>query len=184
MPDLSAFTIWFDVLLLLVPLLVAMFLVYKLILPRKPKLGLGILAGMGALGAFFLQRKLKKAFAVEDKLSEFNDNYARFKEIQKRRQEAVTANQQVIKVLEERRKKLEQNAEKYRSELQLIDAELKDRLALNEKLIHDAQSFLASAKERSAQRKKLLTQDPPPAAPSSKASDSDIEIDGYRLFEE
>ena len=182
--DFSSLKIWLDVALLIIPLLVGMFLVYKLVLPKNPKLGLGILAGMGAIGAFLVHRKLKKAFAVEDKLAEFNENYAQFKEIQKRRQEAVTANQQVIKVLEERKKKLEKNADKYRTELQLIDAELKDRLALNEKLIHDAESFVSTVKERSAQRKKLLSTDLPAENATDDSAQGDIEINGFRLIEE
>lgn len=184
MLDFNSLRVWLDVVLILLPLLVAAILVYKLVLPKHAKLGLGILAGMSALGAFLVHRKLKKAFAVEDKLAEFNEDYARFKEIQKRRQQAVTANQQVIKVLEERRQKLSKEAEKYKTELQLIDAELKDRLALNEKLINDAASFVASAKERSERRKKLLSSDLPPKKEAPGDEKKDIEIDGYRLIEE
>ncbi len=178
--DLSSIRIWLDLLLLLLPLLVAMWLVYKLVLPKNPKLGLGILSGLGLIGAFLTQRKLKKAFAVEDKLSEFNENYARFKEIQKRRHQAVTANRRVIKVLEAQRQKLAKNAEKYKTELQLIDAELKDRLKLNEALINNAEEFVTTVKARSAARKRLLQDvNQPPAS-----SGSDIEIDGHRLIEE
>lgn len=184
MLDFNSLRVWLDVALLLLPLLIAAVLIYKLVLPKHPKLGLGILAGMSAIGAFLVHRKLKKAFAVEDKLAEFNEDYAKFKEIQKRRQQAVTANQQVIKVLEKQREKLAKDAEKYKTELQLIDAELKDRLALNEKLIKDAESFVASAKERSERRKKLLTSDLPPVAETPDAEKKDIEIDGFRLIEE
>lgn len=104
MLDFNSLRVWLDVVLILLPLLVAAILVYKLVLPKHAKLGLGILAGMSALGAFLVHRKLKKAFAVEDKLAEFNEDYARFKEIQKRRQQAVIANQQVIKSLKSARR--------------------------------------------------------------------------------
>ena len=184
MIDLSALKVWLDILLILIPFLIAMILVYKLVIPKKPKIGLGILAGLGAIGAFLVHRKLKKAFAVEDKLSEFNENYAHFKEIQKRRQEAVTANQQVIKVLEDRKKKLAQNADKYQTELQLIDAELKDRLALNQKLIEDAESFMTAAQERSAERKKLLSSEAPKADEAKFTNNQDLQVDGYQLIEE
>ncbi len=182
--DLSSIKVWLEVLLLLIPVIVTMILIYKLVLPRNPKLGLGLMAGAGLIGAFLINRKLKKAFAVEDKLSEFNEDYARFKEIQKRRQQAVSANQEVIKVLEQRRKKMEKDALKYKTELQLIDAELKDRKALNEQLLKDASSFVSAARERSRERKKLLSTLPPEEHPQTADPEKPIEIDGYRLTEE
>ncbi len=181
--DFSSLKVWLEVLIILIPVIIVLFLVWKLVLPHHPKLGIGLIAGVGLIGGYFIQKKLKKAFAVEDKLAEFNEDFARFKEIQKRRQEAVTANQEVIRVLNGKRKKLEKNADKYQTELQLVDAELEDRKKLNEQLLKDAASFVAGAKKRSKERQKLIggfpQEEPGPANPEKP-----IEIDGYRLLEE
>ncbi len=183
--DLGSLQVWIDVLVILVPIVVAAVLVWKLVIPRHPKLGIGLISGLGLIGGYLIHRKLKKAFAVEEKLAEFNENFAQFKEVQKRRQEAVSANQQVINVLQKKRRKLEKNAEKYRTELQLIDAELKDREKLNERLLKDAASFVTGAKKRSEERLKLIGGLPPEEEPEASADgNAPIEIDGYRLLEE
>ncbi len=181
--ELSGIKNWLDVLIILVPILVALILIWKMVLPRNPKLGIGLIAGIGLIGGYFMQRKLKKAFAVEDKLAEFNEEYARFKEIQKRRQEAVSANQQVIKVLQKKRQKLAKHAERYQTEIQLVDAELQDRKKLNEQLLKEAASFVAAARARSKARQELIG-----TLPQSDKSPTDpgrpIEIDGYHLIKE
>ncbi len=175
--DWKALKIWLDVAVILLPVIVTLFLVYKLILPRKPKLGLGIMAGVGLIGAFLIRRKLKNAFAVENKLAKFDEEYAAFKEKQKRRQQAVTTNQEVIKILEKRKQRLAKNAHKYETELQLIDAELKDRKELNKRLLSESMLFVKQARERSAKRKALLGME-------NSETKSNIEIDGYHLLEE
>ncbi len=182
MLDLSGFKVWLDVIIILVPVIVALILIWKLVLPRHPKLGVGLIAGVGLIGGYFVQRKLKKAFAVEDKLAEFNEDFARFKETQKRRQEAVSANQEVIRVLQKKREKFARHADRYQTELKLIDAELQDRLALNKQLLEDASSFVAGARARSKERQKLIGTLPAESAPTDP--NAPIEIDGYHLIRE
>ncbi len=183
--DLGSLQIWIDVIIILIPVLVAVALIWKLVIPRHPKLGIGLISGIGLIGGYLIQRKLKKAFAVEEKLAEFNENFAQFKEVQKRRQEAVSANQQVINALQKKRRMLERNAEKYQTELRLIDAELEDRKKLNEQLLKDAASFMSGAEKRSAERLKLIGGLPPNEESEVPAgSNAPIEIDGYRLLEE
>jgi membrane-associated HD superfamily phosphohydrolase len=182
--DLSGIKVWLDVAVILIPVIVALILIWKLVLPRHPKLGVGLIAGVGLIGGYFVQRKLKKAFAVEDKLAEFNEDFARFKETQKRRQEAVSANQEVIRVLQKKQEKLAKHADRYETELKLIDAELQDREKLNKQLLEDASSFVAGAMARSKERQKLIgalpdEQEAEPAEPNAP-----IEIDGYHLFRE
>ncbi len=181
--DLSGIKIWLDVLIIVIPVIVALILIWKLVLPRHPKLGVGMIAGVGLIGGYLIHRKLKKAFAVEEKLAEFNEEFARFKEIQKRRQEAVSANQQVIRILQKKRQKLAKHADRYQTELKLVDAELKDREALNRQLLEDASSFVAAARARSKERQKLIGTLPEneEAAPAPNAP---IEIDGYHLIKE
>ena len=182
--DFSELKVWLEVIIILIPVIVALILIWKLILPRHPKLGVGLIAGVGLIGGYFVQRKLKKAFAVEDKLAEFNENFARFKETQKRRQEAVSANQEVIRVLQKKREKLSRHADRYQTELKLIDAELQDRQALNEQLLNDASAFVSAARARSKARQKLIGALPENDGPETPDARSPIEIDGYRLIKE
>ncbi len=181
--DFSGIQAWLDVLIILIPVIVALILIWKLVLPRNPKLGIGLIAGVGIIGGYFIHRKLKKAFAVEDKLAEFNEEFARFKETQKRRQEAVSANQEVIRVLQKKREKLAKHADRYQTELKLIDAELQDREMLNKKLLEDASSFVAGARARSKARQKLIGALPETTETPTDAT-APIEIDGYHLIKE
>ncbi len=182
--DLSQLKIWLDVAIILIPVIVALILIWKLILPRHAKLGMSLIAGVGLIGGYFVRRRLKKAFAIENTLAEFNENFARFKETQKRRQQAVSANQEVIRVLQKKRAKLSRHADHYQTELKLIDAELKDRQALNQQLLNDASAFVSAARTRSQARQKLIGALPKEEHPEAPETQTPIKIDGYRLIKE
>lgn len=193
MNALFDFKLWLDVLIIVIPILIAIILVYKFVFPKKPALGVGLMVGAGLLGSWLVGRRLKNAFDVEKKLAEFSKNMEQFKNVQKRRQESVMANKQVIDVLQEKRKLLEKDAARYETEIRLIDAELKERLQLNEKLIINAEEFLIDADKRSAERQELLelfrkqsgtTPFESAKEPTNKGTteNPDIELDGYRLL--
>ncbi len=186
----SSFDTWIDIIIIAIPVLVAIFLIFKFVIPKSPKLGFGLAIASSLLGAFLVGRKLKNAFDVEKKIAEHNEAMAKFKEKQKNRYEAVTANKKIIETLREQRKKLAKKGEEYRTEIDLIDAELNDRIALNEQLIRDADAFLESSEEKSAERKQLLdrmvrSQSGQIVEDEPRASDTiaNIEINGYRLLE-
>ena len=180
-----------DVLIILLPLLLILYLIIRFIVPKKPTLGIGLAIGGGLLGAFLLRSRLKKAFDVEKKIAEHNEMMAKFKAKQKQRAQAVLANKQVIDTLEKQRKKLAKNAQKYETQLKLLDAELNDRKKLNEKILSESQEFLQSLEGRSAKRQALLRQyeqsatgEPQPEPENRGTADRpDIELDGYRLLE-
>lgn len=188
--------LWLDVILIIIPTVICIILIFKFAVPKRPVIGMGLAAGAGLLGYFLVKRRLKNAFDVEKKIAEHNQAMTEFKEKQKTRAELVLANNQVIKTLEKQNEKLGKKADKYKTEIQLIDEELKDRRALNEQLLKSSGAFLESTKNHSQERKELLRrfeeqsgylEDDEPnqnTAGSKSGSASDIEIDGYRLLEE
>ena len=182
-----------DTILILIPVIVCIILVFKLVVPKKPLLGIGLAGGIGLLGYFLVKRRLRNAFAVEKKIAQHNEMINRFKIKQKTRYNAVMANKQVIATLTKQRKKLAKNAEKHETELRLIDEELKDRKTLNEQLLKSSAVFLETVEERNKERDELLERferqstSPEIAKFSQKGVDkntSKIEIDGYHLLEE
>ncbi len=177
-----------DVAIIVIPLLIVLYLIIRFIVPKKPALGIGLALGGGLIGALLIRSRLKKAFDVEKKIAEHNDMMAKFKQKQKQRFEAVLANKRVIEVLEKQREKLAKNAAKHETELRLIEAELKDRKELNEKILSESAEFLESVEGRSADRKKLLekyvTEGGEIADEDTTADGGDIEINGYRLIKE
>ncbi len=189
MADIRNISTLLDILIILVPMLIIGYLVFKFLIPKKPVLGIGLALGGGLLGAWLLRNRLQKAFDVEEKLAEHNEMMAKFKEKQKQRFQAVMANKQVIANLEKQRRKLAKKEQQHATELKLIDAELKDRRALNEEILSGSADFLRSVDQRSADRQKLLRQyyetgnpaDQPLPKNKGTAQDPDIELDGYRL---
>ncbi|HHJ53106.1 MAG TPA: hypothetical protein ENJ89_07915 [Caldithrix abyssi] len=175
-----------DTAIIVIPLLIVLYLIVRFIVPKKPALGIGLALGTGLIGALLVRSRLKKAFDVEKKIAEHNEMMARFKQKQKQRYEAVLANKRVIEVLEKQRKKLAKDAAKHETELRLIEAELKDRKELNEKILSESEEFLASVEGRSAERKRLLDRYAAETGDVPQESDSGgpIEIDGYRLIKE
>ncbi|HID39934.1 MAG TPA: hypothetical protein EYP36_10540 [Calditrichaeota bacterium] len=184
-----------DAAIILIPVLIAILLIWKFVVPKRPSLGIGMAIGAGLLGAFFLNRRLKKAFGVEKKLAEHNEMMAKFKEKQKQRFEAVMANKKVIDELEKQKKKLEKKGEKYATEVSLLKKEISDRSQLNKKILEDSEEFLDSLEERRSSIKDLLeryetetgttvTYEPEPEIPNLGSQDKpDIEVDGFRLLE-
>jgi hypothetical protein len=184
-----------DLLLLIIPFLFVLFLILKFVLPKRPALGIGLAGGVGLLGYFLVKRRLRHAFDVEKKIAEHNRSMAEFKERQKTRYDAVTANNQIIKSLEEQRKRLMKDEHRYENEIKLIDAEVEERRALNENLLQSSSTVLEEIRERSGGRRDLLRRtgilpdaigiaEPVPEPVSAgEVSDSDLEVDGYRLLE-
>jgi len=184
-----------DVAIILIPVLIAIILIWKFVVPKRPVLGLGTAIGVGLLGAIFVNRRLKKAFDVEKKLAEHNEMMAKFKEKQKQRFEAVVANKKVIDELEKQKKKLEKKGDKYATEVRLLEKEISDRSQLNKKILDDSEEFLDSLEERRSSIKDLLeryeaeggtavTHEPEPEIPNRGSSDNpDIEVNGFRLLD-
>jgi len=186
---------WLDVVLLLIPILVVLFLIIKFVLPKKPALGIGLAGGVGLLGYFLVRRQMQNAFEVEKKIAEHNWMMAEFKEKQKTRYNAVMANKQIIDNLEKQRQKLAKDEQKYQDELRLLDAELDDRRKLNDELLKSSSEFLATSVSRSQARQKLLqdyeaqsqnskqTSTDAAATPATGGAGTAIEVDGYHLQE-
>lgn len=184
-----------DIAIIAVPTLIVVYLLFKFLVPKKPALGIGLAIGGGLLGAWLVRRRLRAAFDLEKELAAHNEMMAEFKDKQKNRAQAVLANKQVMDTLEKQRKKLSAEADKYSTELELIDAELEERKKLNTKILGDSEAFLEGAKKRSESRKRLLEQyqeengsisgDTPLEEVPNKgsAAQPQIEIGGYRLIQ-
>ncbi len=177
-----------DVTLILIPVIVLIFIIFKFVVPKKPALGIGLAIGGGLLGAWLVNRRLKSAFDVEEQLAAHNKMMAAFKAKQKERSQAVTANLQIIKTLEKQREKLSEEAAKHETELKLLDRELQDRRRWNEKIVSESSDFLAESETNSARRKALLKRflasggvTESPIIPL-KVEAGAIEVDGYHLF--
>lgn len=178
-----------DIIIILIPMIIIGYLIFKFLIPKKPVLGIGLALGGGLLGAWLLRNRLQKAFDVEEKLAEHNEMMAKFKAKQKQRFQAVIANKQVIANLEKQRQKLAKKGQQHTTELKLIDAELADRRSLNEQILSGSAEFLQSVDQHSADRQKLLQRyygaanQPEQPLPKNKGTvqDPDIELDGYRL---
>ncbi|MDI6792419.1 MAG: hypothetical protein QME81_06065 [bacterium] len=186
---------YIEILVVLIPVIVAICLIFKFVVPKHPKIGIGLAVGAGIFGAYLVNRKLKKAFNVEKKIAEHNENMAQFKEIQKTRNEVVMANKSVIDTLKKQREKLAKKGNKYQTEIDIIDAELQDRQTLNKKLIKNAGEFVETSKTRSEKRRELLrrykeesgfveiVQPERESIETESPASTDIEINGYRLLE-
>ncbi|HGY56769.1 MAG TPA: hypothetical protein ENK44_13770 [Caldithrix abyssi] len=184
-----------DVAIILIPVLIAIILTWKFVVPKRPVLGIGLALGAGLLGAFFVNRRLKKAFDAEKTIAEHNEMMAKFKEKQKQRFETVMANKKVIEELEKQKKKLEKKGEKYATEVELLNKEIEERTELNKKVLADSDEFLKSIEERRTSIDDLLkryeadgavssTHETEPEIPNRGTPDNpDIEVDGFRLLE-
>ena len=183
-----------DAILILIPIMVCIILVFKLVVPKKPVVGIGLAGGLGLLGYLLIKRRLKNAFDVEKKIAMHNKIINEFKEKQKTRYSAVMANKQVIDTLTKQRNKLAKKAYKHETELRLIDEELKDRAELNEQLLKSSGIFLKTVEGRSMARDDLLkrfeqqSNSHSPEIDSSTEGKTDgeiprIEIEGYQLLE-
>ncbi|MFQ6115842.1 MAG: hypothetical protein ACE5NG_17415 [bacterium] len=182
-----------EVAIIIIPVLFIIFLLFKFVVPKRPAVGIGLAAGVGLLGAFLVKKRLKNAFDVEKQIAEHNKMMAEFKEKQKNRYNAVMANKQVIATLEKQRKKLAKNEEKYRTEIELIDAELRDRREHNERLLKSSEALVETMRESSQETDELtrrfddLVSSYEPVEEerptSGTTAPSDIEIGGYRLLE-
>ncbi|RMG67273.1 MAG: hypothetical protein D6715_05180 [Calditrichaeota bacterium] len=184
---LSDLKLILSVLLILIPVIIGIYLVFKMVVPRRPALGIGLAGGLGLLGYWLARRRLKQAFDVEKALAEHNAMMDAFKKRQKERYNAVMANKTVIEELEKQKRRLEKDREKYRTEIALIDAELKERRRFNDLLLKESGDFLEQIASRSEQRRALLDRylatsgatEPEEPHPHGQ----EIEIAGYRLKE-
>ena len=128
-----------DLLLILIPIVAVVIIILVFVMPKNPKIGAGLLAGTGLVGFFLLRSRLKDAFAIEKRISKYHKDIADFNEKQKIRTSGVMANKEVISTLEKQQERFKKNEDKYQTELTLIDAEIKDRKVLNDKLINEFQ---------------------------------------------
>ncbi len=182
------FGIWIETLIMLLPFIGVIILAAIIVVPRKPALGLGIIAGTGILGGFFVKRHLKHLFDVEKRLAEHNEMIAEFKKKQKTRFEAVETNRQIVKVLEKRQQELERDAGDHTEELKLLDKEIKERKVLNKNLLENTDAFLAKSERNSAGRLELLRRYRASTAEvetgaGDAVADERIIIEGYFLRE-
>lgn len=144
-----------DLLLILIPIVAVVIIILVFVMPKNPKIGAGLLAGTGLVGFFLLRSRLKNAFSIEKRISKYHKDIADFKEKQKIRTAGVMANKEVISTLEKQQERFKKNEDKYQTELTLIDAEIKDRKVLNDKLINETDSFLDKSEKKSLDRRAL-----------------------------
>ena len=144
-----------DLLLILVPIVIAVILIIVFVMPKNPKIGAGLLAGTGIVGFFLLRSRLKNAFSLENRISKYNKDMSEFKKKQKLRASGVMANKEIISTLENQRERLKKDEQKHQTEITLIDAEIKDRKQLNEKLLNETESFLKTSEQKSLDRRAL-----------------------------
>jgi hypothetical protein len=182
---------YLEIIILAIPFIVAIILIIKYVLPKRPALGIGLAGGVGLVGYFLVRNKLKRAFQVEDQIADHIKDMAEFKNVQKNRYKAVLANKEIIDELEKQRTKLAKNSDKYETEIKLLDAELADRRAMNEKLLDNSKELLKTTEERTSERDDLLQRfmkesgvsgivSTPATTPTAGEQ---IEINGYRLKE-
>jgi len=172
-----------DIIIILSPLIVILFLVFKFVLPKSPGLGIGLAGAVGIFGYFLIKRKLKKAQDIENQISEHNEMMAEFTTIQNTRAESVAANEEIINQLTKMRNKLDVKNEQHRTKLKLIDAEINEREKLNRDLLSRSSVVLNSIGERSRERRRVLDLIEPRPTPSSIDESDGIEINGYSLSE-
>jgi hypothetical protein len=191
MDFLGQFGKYLEIIILAIPFIVAIILIFKYVLPKRPALGFGLAGGVGLVGYFLVRNKLKRAFQVEDQIAEHIKDMAEFKNVQKNRYKAVLANKEIINELEKQREKLSKNSDKYETEIKLLDAELTDRKAMNEKLLDNSKELLKTTEERTSDRDQLLERfmkesgvsgiiSMPATTPTAV---EEIEINGYQLKE-
>ena len=120
-------------------IVVAIFLI--ILLAKRPKLGVGLLAATGILG-FIVSRnkKLDEAFQVESDLAGENKQYAQFKNRMKNRYKAVSANQDVLEQLRTKVQKLKGDPDVNAVEISLLEKEIAEREEMNKRLLDDVRS--------------------------------------------
>lgn len=178
-----------ETLILLIPVAIALILILVVLIARgKTGLAIGILA-TGLLGFLFLKkRRLQEAFDIEDKLAKNNEKFEDFKKRQKERYQAITANKEILIQLKEKLEQLKKKPAENRLEIQLLEKEIKEREALNEKLLSEDSEFFpaeeptaAIPNEESLKVYDLEEEKAKPKPPSS--GKVEIEVGGHRLFE-
>lgn len=182
-----------DILFILIPIGLVLFLLYKFIFPHNKKAGGLLMAGTSILGYFLVRSKLNNALSIEKRIAEYNQDMADFKNRQKTRANLVHANKTIITNLEKQAEKLKKNEEKYSDELNAINAEINERKKLNEKVLSDTDAFIEASEQRSKERRKILEQlkNGPETVgivqseitPENNSSGELILIDGYSLKE-
>lgn len=178
-------SLWLDIALLALPVLLVLFFILKFVVPKKPLLGIGLAIGTGLFGAWLVRRRLQGAQDAEAELAAHNKMMAEFRDKQDKRAKSVLANKKIIETLQEQRQKLAKDAQKYETELKVLDAELQDRKKMNEVLLDDSNRFLSASEKRSVSRKKLLAGFDQPATDvvnTGTVDDPQIDINGYRLI--
>lgn len=178
-------------LLLVIPLLLLGVILLIVLISRKPKLGIGILAAISVFGLFFMRRNrdLDRAFEVEDKIAEKNDEYAQFKNRQKDRYKAVSANQKVIEELKLKLEQLLKNPSHNKTEIHLLEKEIAEREEMNERILSDRDSPFSGGDDRDRgwppsddDLKAYDVDDSPPPVSDEPRENVEINVDGYQLY--
>ncbi len=175
--------------LLLMPAIITMLLFCIMIISRnKSRLGIGLLAVTGFLGLLFSKdRRLREAFDIESKLAKTNRTLNDFKKRQRGRYNAVTANLQVISELQRQLARLRKNPAENRTEIKLLEVEMKERKELNDKFLSDGENPIMDVHSNGqANNGHALEfynfQENNYLSNLSQSTLEDIEIDGHRLF--
>ncbi len=177
-----------ETLILLIPVAIALILILVVLIARgKTGLAIGILA-TGLLGFLFLKkRRLQEAFDIEDKLAKNNEKFDEFKKRQKERYQAITANKEILLQLKEKLEQLKKKPAENRLEIQLLEKEIQEREALNEKLLSEDSEFFAGEETAAIPNEeslKVYDLEEEKAKPKPPASGKvEIEVGGHRLFE-
>jgi hypothetical protein len=184
-----------DVLIILIPVAIAIFLLFKFVVPKRPALGIGLAVGGGLIGAWLIGRRIKGALDVERKLAEHNEMMAKFKSKQKNRFEAVMANKKMIDELEKQRDKLAAQGDKYKTEVELLNKEIEDRHKMNKTVLENTDEFVSSLENRrksigslldrfEAEKTATPSHEPQPVIPNLGTADQPkIEVNGFSLQE-
>jgi hypothetical protein len=141
-PIILFFTSHGDLVLMLLPFIAFIAVIIFFILPKHPKMGIALLAGTGILAYILTNRNIKRAHTLEDKVADNNGDLQAFKIRQAERANIILANKKVIDSLLQQKSVLEKKPEKFKTELQVLETELNERQALNDRLLSDPSAYL------------------------------------------
>lgn len=178
-----------EAILLLVPVIITAILFCVLIISRnKSRLGIGLLAVTGLFGLLFSRdRRLREAFDLESKLEKSNRAFGDFKRRQRGRYNAVTANLQVITELQRQLAKMRKNPAENRTEIKLLEVEMRERKELNKKFLNDGENPIPQTSANGSHKNGNIfevydLQENGFLSGLPKSLLEDIEIDGHRLL--
>ena len=86
----------FENILLILLFIFIICLILKFIFPKRPILGIALATGAGIFGYLFLRHRWKTSSKIQEKIDQFNDSMAEFKEEQQRKIQIVKENEEKI----------------------------------------------------------------------------------------